>query len=67
VQSIRVVRWEHVEPECFVEEVVIDIGCIEELDCRTAEEVGRMAALLVVRIAAALEPHCKVGYHTAVQ
>jgi hypothetical protein len=56
-----------VEPECFVEEVVIDIGCIEELDCRTAEEVGRMAALLVVRIAAALEPHCKVGYHTAVQ
>ncbi|EHL02523.1 hypothetical protein M7I_1315 [Glarea lozoyensis 74030] len=67
VESTRVVEWEHVEQECFVEEAVIDIDCIEELGCRIAEEVGHMAVQLVDRTAVVLEVHCMVGYHTAVE
>ena len=64
--SIQVVGLEHVELECFVEEVVIGIGCcIGEQDCHTVEVAVHIAVVVVVdRIDVVEEVHRK-AVHTA--
>jgi len=54
-----------VELECFVEEVVIGIGCcIGEQDCHTVEVAVHIAVVVVDRIDVVEEVHRK-AVHTA--